>query len=291
MLALTALAVAAALAGGWRFKRYVDEDPRLCATCHQSSPEFALWMRGTHKTVACQRCHHARPDEGVAMLGAFLLGKAPAGHGGVQIGSCAECHFSHDPRWPQVGGSRGHRIHYEEHKIACVRCHAASMHGFEPIAARCADCHPGHAVRVHGMEGMHCFACHEFLGDEPGLRPARRDRLRCHTAQGIHAPMNEHGAPMAMACAPATGRTRRRGRRSSPARAATTRRRPRARGCTGTPATAVPRLPPGAHLDGGAGELPPLPRARPAHAQAKACTECHSFAGVPRPPRPDEGTP
>ena len=31
VLALTALAVAAAIGGAWRFKRYVDEDPRLLA--------------------------------------------------------------------------------------------------------------------------------------------------------------------------------------------------------------------------------------------------------------------
>ncbi len=42
---LTGLAVLAALAlvlGFLRFKRFVDEDPRLCATCHRSSPEFSL---------------------------------------------------------------------------------------------------------------------------------------------------------------------------------------------------------------------------------------------------------
>jgi hypothetical protein len=292
LLAVVALATAAAVAGGLRFKRYVDEDPRLCATCHQASPEFALWMQGTHKSVACQRCHHARPEQGVAMLGAFLLGKAPAGHGGVEIGSCAECHFSHDPRWPQVGGSRGHRIHYEEHKIACVRCHAASMHGFEPIAAKCADCHPGHAVRVHGMEGMHCFACHEFLGDEPGLRPTRRDCLRCHTAQGIHAPVREHGAPMAMACA--------------------TCHRPHAppgqtlvscTHCHDAPATRRAGL----HANPGhlrcldchpAHTWIPEPARclrchakAQAHAHGKSCTACHAFGGAPRPPPRGESAP
>ena len=144
------------------------------------------------------------------MLGAFVAGKKPKGqHAEVEVGACASCHFSHDPRWPQVGGSRGHRIHYEEKKIACVRCHAASMHGFEPVASKCQECHGEHAVSVAKMHSLHCFACHEFLTNEPGLRPTRHDCLRCHTRQGIHAPMKDHGAPMEMSCAAATSRTRR----------------------------------------------------------------------------------
>ncbi len=199
---LGALALFALVLGFLRFKRFIDEDPRLCATCHRSSPEFALWLGGTHKSVACQRCHHATPRQGVAMLGSFVRGKKPSGqHAQVEVGACASCHFSHDPKWPQVGGSRGHRIHYEEKKISCVRCHAASMHGFEPVASKCQECHGAHAVNVGKMQRLHCFACHDFLTTEPGLRPTRHDCMRCHTAQGIRAPMKEHGAPMVMSCA------------------------------------------------------------------------------------------
>lgn len=152
---LAALALAAGVMGFLRFKRFVDEDPRLCATCHRSSPEFALWMGGSHKGVSCQRCHHSTPQQGIAMLRSFLAGKKPSGkHAEVTVGSCEQCHFSHDPRWPQVGGSRGHRIHYEEKKIACIRCHAASMHGFEPVASKCQECHPGHAVGIGGMQAL-----------------------------------------------------------------------------------------------------------------------------------------
>ncbi len=188
--------------GFLRFKRFVDEDPRLCATCHRSSPEFALWLGGTHKSVACQSCHHSSPKQGVAMLGAFVAGKKPKGqHAEVEVGACAACHFSHDPRWPQVGGSRGHRIHVDQQHIACVKCHAASVHGFEPVSSACVTCHGKHLVGVSGMEKLHCFACHEFLTTEPGLRPTRRDCMRCHTAQGINAPMSDHGGAMEMACA------------------------------------------------------------------------------------------
>jgi hypothetical protein len=202
LVAVVAVLVVGGTASFLRFKRFVDEDPRLCATCHQASPEFSLWLGGSHRSVSCQKCHHATPEEGVAMLRAFLAGKKPAGqHAAVEVGACAACHLSHDPKWPQVGGSRGHRVHFEEQKIACVRCHAASVHGFEPVQAACIECHGKHLVGQAGMSNLHCFACHEFLTTEPGLRPTRRDCMRCHTAQGIHAPMSDHGGAMEMACA------------------------------------------------------------------------------------------
>src|SRR5512140_3904403 len=92
-LAGAAAVAAFALGLGFlRFKRFVDEDPRLCATCHRSSPEFALWLGGTHRSVACQSCHHSSPKQGVAMLGAFVAGKKPKGeHAEVEVGACAAC--------------------------------------------------------------------------------------------------------------------------------------------------------------------------------------------------------
>ncbi len=285
---LAALGAFVLVLGFLRFKRFVDEDPRLCATCHRSSPEFALWLGGTHKSVACQRCHHASPRQGVAMLGAFVAGRKPAGqHAEVEVGACASCHFSHDPRWPQVGGSRGHRIHVEDQKIACVSCHAASMHGFEPVASKCVLCHPGHAVNLEKMHELHCFACHEFLTNEPGLRPTRHDCMRCHGAEGINAPMKEHGAPMEMSCAAC--------------------HRPHARE-GGTLTACVHCHTPALMAKGGLHALrghrrcldchvphlwTPEPKSclrchadAPTHAKAGACAGCHSFRGAPLPPAP-----
>ncbi len=282
------LAAFTVVLGFLRFKRYVDEDPRLCATCHRASPEFALWLGGTHRSVACQRCHHSSPRQGLAMLGAFVAGKKPAGeHAEVEVGACASCHFSHDPRWPQVGGSRGHRIHVEDEKVACVRCHAASMHGFEPVAAKCAECHPGHAVNLEKMHELHCFACHEFLTNEPGLRPTRHDCMRCHSAEGINAPMKEHGAPMEMSCAAC--------------------HRPHAKDGSTLTACVQCHTPDqmakgGLHarrghrrcLDCHVPHLwTPEPKSClrchgdvPPHAKGGACGTCHSFRGAPLPPAP-----
>ncbi len=204
VLAVLGAVTAAAVVGGvLRLKEYVDGDPRLCAQCHRASPEFALWNKGSHRSVACQKCHHSTPEQGLAMLRAFLAGKSPEGsrpHAAVEVGSCASCHLSHDPHWPQVGGSRGHKIHVEQKKIACVTCHAAGVHGFEPVSEKCRECHGEHAVGEPGMQKLHCFACHDFLSAEPGLRPTRRDCLRCHRAEGVLPARFADDAPMQFAC-------------------------------------------------------------------------------------------
>ena len=193
----------AVVSGAWKLKRFVDSDPRLCAQCHRASPEFSLWAGGTHKSVACQRCHHSTPEQGLAMLRAFVAGRSPAGtktHAPVEIGSCASCHLSHDGNWPQVGNSRGHRIHFEEKKIACVACHAEGMHGFHPLTESCRKCHGQHTVRAQGMARLHCFVCHDFLSPDPGLLPTRRDCLRCHRSEGVHPARFGEGAPMQFDC-------------------------------------------------------------------------------------------
>lgn len=284
---LAALALLGLVTGFLRFKRFVDEDPRLCATCHRASPEFALWTNGSHRSVACQRCHHSTPEQGVAMLRAFLAGKKPSGkHAEVTLGSCEQCHFSHDPRWPQVGEAEGHRVHHKEHGIACVRCHAASMHGFEPVAKKCEECHPGHAVGMEGMQALHCFACHDFLADQGGLHPGRRDCMRCHTAQGIHAPIKEHGAPMGMSCAACHRPHRPAGQTLAACRECHTPEKMAKGGLHTVPAH-------GTCLDchkphtwtPEPGTCARCHRAETAagHAGKRACGECHDFTGAPLP--------
>ena len=204
VLVVGAVSIAAlAIAAVGRFKTYVDEDPGLCAQCHRASPEFALWTRGSHRSVACQRCHHSTRQQQLAMLKAFLAGRSPADHrehATVQVGACAACHLSHDANWPQVGGSRGHEVHVQQQKIACVTCHAAGVHGFEPVVTACRGCHGEHSVREAGMGKLHCFACHDFLSKDPGLRPTRRDCLRCHRAEGVLPARFSDDAPMQFDC-------------------------------------------------------------------------------------------
>jgi hypothetical protein len=202
--AIAAAAVAGVVLGVTRLKRYVNEDPRFCASCHKTSPEFALWTTGQHGNVACQKCHHSTPDESVAMLRAFLAGTRPGAggsHAPPEIGACASCHLTHDKAWVTVGASRGHRVHAIEQKISCIKCHGGGVHRFEPASSSCKECHGEHAVQVAGMQKLHCFACHDFLSVEGTLRPTRRDCLRCHRAEGIHPARFPEDAPMQFACA------------------------------------------------------------------------------------------
>lgn len=283
---LLALAAFALFLGALRLKRFVDEDPRLCVACHKASPEFALWMGGSHRKVACQRCHHPTSEQGFAMLRTMMVGGKPTGrHTEIQVGSCAACHFSHDPRWPQVGGSRGHKLHVEQHQVSCVRCHAANMHGFAPIAERCRDCHPGHAVGVAGMQGLHCFACHQFLTDEPGLRPTRRDCLGCHAAQGVRASMST--ASSKMDCAgchkphrPSGQSLAACGECHAPATMGTA----GLHGRRGHAACLECHRPHGWNAGGAA--CVRCHGGAPGHAAGKPCLACHAFKGAIVPPRP-----
>jgi hypothetical protein len=289
-LAAGALTLALAAVGAARLKRYVDTDPALCAHCHRTSPEFALWNKGSHRSVACQRCHHSTPEQGLAMLRAFLAGKSPDGtkpHARVEVGACAACHLSHDPQWPQIEGSRGHRVHVREQKIECVRCHAAGMHGFVPVVASCQGCHGEHLVRETGMQKLHCFACHNFLSADPGLRPTRRDCLRCHAAEGVLPARFSDAAPMQFDCGGCHKPHARTKAEERVACAACHRQMERAglhaeaghATCTDchpahlwrTEASGCLRC----HDDG------------PRHAKGRRCVECHAFAGAgkPVPPR------
>lgn len=204
LIAVGIAAALAALIGASRFRAFVGEDPAFCAQCHRTSPEFALWNTGEHRGIACQKCHHASTSEGLTVLRAFLLAQPMPGagaHAEVQVGACAACHLSHDPEWEQVGESRGHRVHAVEKKIACVRCHGAGVHRFEPAAASCRDCHGDHAVLAPGMQKLHCFACHDFLSVERELRPTRRDCLRCHSREGVLPARFPEDGPHDFACA------------------------------------------------------------------------------------------
>ena len=290
-LSLAAVAVLAmgAAYGAARLRRYVDEDPALCVQCHRASPEFAMWNKGSHRGVACQRCHHTTAEEGIAMLRAFLAGASPDGrkpHAKVEVGACAACHLSHDPQWPQIAGSRGHKLHALEKKIECVRCHAAGVHGFEPVMASCAGCHGEHAVRPGGMQQLHCFACHDFLSADPGLRPTRRDCLRCHRAEGVAAARFAEGAPMQFDC----GRCHKphaRTKAGERVACGTCHAQVARAGLHGVPGHAECKACHAAHLWRTSDkDCSRCHAGVAAHAGGGACSGCHSFAGAgpPLPP-------
>lgn len=293
-IAAGATLLLASVWGIFRFKNYVDNDPKLCAQCHRASAEFALWNKGSHRSVACQRCHHSTTGEGLGMLRAFLSGKEPGGkskHAEVKLGSCAACHLSHDPQWKQIEGSRGHKVHVEKQQIDCVRCHAQAMHGFTPAVEVCKSCHGDHAIKAVGMQRLHCFACHNFLSTQPGLRPTRADCLTCHRENGIHPGRFSNAAPMQFDCAAC----------HHPHATSIEKEQLPCAGCH----PGVPKA--GHHADKGhrrcldcheahlwkSGDrsCSRCHKSAAGHAEGRQCANCHGFhgAGEPLPPRPAPG--
>ncbi len=177
------LFVASALGVGGsvvRLRRYVQESPRFCETCHEVSPEIAVWVESKHRTVRCQSCHHNTLSDGLRILMATVSGEVEdIRHAEVDLTSCAGCHTSHDARWPDIASSRGHLIHANQEAIACTRCHGAQMHFDQPPREGCIECHVGHALGdSHG--DRHCLACHNFLTTEDVIKPTRSDCMQCH---------------------------------------------------------------------------------------------------------------
>ena len=274
------LAVALAWAAQ-NFRAHVSSDPAFCATCHEASADLALWNRGSHARLACQKCHHTSTEQGVTMLAKFILAGPPRGgsHAKVRIGDCAGCPLTHDRGWSQVGASRGHRVHAVENKIACVRCHGADAHRVEPQVESCRECHGEHAVKVEGMQKLHCFACHDFLSVESELKPSRRDCLRCHRDRGVSAAGFPDGAPMRFTC-------------SSCHKPHETRTLVACQSCHGDiVVTGLHRL--SSHSDCSTCHRPHAWASTPgdclrchvaaaSHAGSTACASCHSFRAAPR---------
>ncbi|MGZ6126099.1 MAG: NapC/NirT family cytochrome c [Myxococcales bacterium] len=277
------LAAMLAVALAWtaqNFRTRIASDPAFCANCHEASPELALWSKTAHARLACQKCHHTSTEQGVTMLAKFMLAGPPrAGeHAKVRIGDCAGCHLSHDRIWGDISASRGHRVHAVEKKIACIRCHGNDAHRVEPQVESCRECHGEHAVKLEGMQKLHCFACHDFLSVDADLKPSRRDCLRCHRERGLDTAAFAEGAPMRFVCSEC--------HKPHQARALV-----ECRSCHQEVAQAGLHRRPG-HGDcrgchhphswtSGIGDCLRCHRTAGTHADSASCASCHSFRGVP----------
>jgi hypothetical protein len=166
LIVLAALLAVALAWGAQKFRGYLSSDPKMCASCHEASPDLALWDGAAHARLACQKCHHKSEQQGVDMLVKFVAGARPPNRPAQPLlGDCAGCHQSHDRIWPEVIASEGHRVHALKRKIACVRCHGAEARRPEIESGRlCQECHSMPAA--HGASQQPCASCHSF-------RPAR----------------------------------------------------------------------------------------------------------------------
>ena len=225
------------------------------------------------------------------MLRAFVAGKMPKGrHAEVEVGACAACHLSHDPRWPQIGASRGHRIHFEQQqdRLRQVprRRRARLRAGLDRLR--------GVPRQAPGRRGRHDPA--------PLLR---LPRVPHHRARAAPDPPRLHALPHRAGDPRPHERPRQRhgdGLRRLPqaARAA----RPGHAGLHHLPqgdeeGRAAPRAGHQRCVDchkphTWKAEAPAClgcHASAPLHAKAQACTTCHAFGGAPLPPRAPSDTP
>ena len=174
---------------GGKVYNYVETNPTFCRACHTMQKPWELWYASVHRSVDCHSCHSVGPIEGAQLLITFSLGRPEqvSKHASVQDGVCETCHESNNPRWKQVANTAGHKVHAEEQNISCVKCHAVSVHRFDPPAAICRVCHEEKEVKITTMAEQHCTTCHNYLtefdiseGGVTTLLPRREDCLRCH---------------------------------------------------------------------------------------------------------------
>lgn len=194
------LAAIAILGGFVAIRRYTNENPRFCESCHEVAPEVRMWLESEHSDIRCQACHHQTMGEGLEILWVYLLGEMPdIQHAEVSVHSCAECHASHDPDWPQISNSSGHLAHSTTDGLNCTECHGQQMHFGQPAREVCLRCHEGKDTgAAHELD--HCLACHNYLSTEQPLLPGQRACMRCHMKQDrpIKLPPT---APMHFVCA------------------------------------------------------------------------------------------
>lgn len=179
------------------FYSYMQHDPEFCQSCHIMTESWDRWASSDHAEVACHECHQQTMLESATQLFNFLTKDYDRieKHATVQDEACEECHQSGDPNWLQVAATAGHVKHSEEENIACTRCHATTVHRFEPAGVICQLCHEGKHIEVEKMNDMHCAVCHDFLAEGDDPLPTRDACLDCHNAMpgdviwSVDAPM------------------------------------------------------------------------------------------------------
>lgn len=169
---------------------YPERSPSYCAQCHSTQPQFALWSRSDHRSVACPLCHRESATEGLATLLRFSFspGKPEKVHDPrVPREACTACHLG-TGKERDVAGSAGHEVHVVRGQIDCMKCHARSIHEFRAAQDACRECHEQKLAGATRMEELHCVACHDFLARGTRLIPSATTCAECHRSHGLVTP-------------------------------------------------------------------------------------------------------
>lgn len=175
----------------WRTWDYIQNDPDFCTSCHVMDDAHGRWGRSGHKDINCHTCHPGDIKSNLHQLWVQVTQRPTEvkKHAVVPAKICGSCHLSDDARWKQVAATPGHRIHWGDHRIECVTCHAPAVHEFIPNDEMCAKCHANQMVALDAMAKNHCTSCHNFLvGTGKTLLPGAEQCGECHASETGQGP-------------------------------------------------------------------------------------------------------
>jgi DmsE family decaheme c-type cytochrome len=146
-----------------------EKKSAVCLSCHENSPQLALWDSGVHKKqdVACSDCHtlHGPPKTPAGYGTTFAgLGYSPT----WQYQTCGKCHLDKKAQFNR-------RSHHPlvEGRITCSDCH--NPHGSmgpaqikaDSVNQLCYKCHAekrGPYMFEHPPVDENCASCHAVHG-------------------------------------------------------------------------------------------------------------------------------
>ncbi|RMG05404.1 MAG: hypothetical protein D6726_01350 [Nitrospirae bacterium] len=184
VLTLVLLLCVAGFVSGYKYYRFIEEDPDYCSSCHLMEEGYRSWRLSKHSQIVCQRCHAMSVFEGNRILIAYVSGAEGAPrqeHGREQPWrACLNCHTQEASQGSvTLRKSYGHARHVFMENITCNTCHTGNDHAFGVDQQRCQKCHKDKLVHGMGMAGTYCLNCHSYGEKAPGMTRSERC-LECH---------------------------------------------------------------------------------------------------------------
>lgn len=122
--------------------RFIEDDPRLCGSCHTMSEALDQWRSGEHEGVSCHSCHEADMAASLQQVWRYVT-RQPDGvraRADVPAATCLNCHRLQEGAGSPVSTNMHHAA---GERADCPICHGQELHHFEtpPWSDICASCH------------------------------------------------------------------------------------------------------------------------------------------------------
>lgn len=202
IVAIVVLFIGFGAYGSLRVYSYTQNDPTFCRSCHTMEQAWNRWATSEHSKVNCHSCHEASPIASMEQVIKYAMNQPNqvSKHAMVSDEMCKNCHENGNGTWKQIADTAGHKVHAEEQRVSCLKCHSVTLHRFAPPEKICLACHSDKDMTISSMGQRYCLDCHNFLRENSPLRPQRQDCLKCHESQAqkeVHWPST---APMQFQC-------------------------------------------------------------------------------------------